>query len=494
MYNKNELGNKNKPSNSSKDNEFFSIGTVIKDNLSSFSYTIIGMLGRGAYAQCFKVTRSDQAYFALKVIRLANLKSSTVRDKLETEIQIQQSLDHPNIVKMYDSFRDNEHIFMVLELCGKGALDTLLNKYKKFKEKTVSIFTQQVLKGLLYLHNQKNIIHRDLKLGNLFLDEKYNIKIGDFGLSAFIPEGMKRKTLCGTPNYIAPEVLFDKKTGHSFEVDLWSLGVIIYTLLIGTPPFQKNTVEEIYKNIENNSYIFPNDHNLSSEAIDIIRKLLVLDPNERLSLEELLRHNFLHVKGENIAIQLYNNLLLNSYNNKPILDDHITYSFPLDILKGVGYICKSNLIGIYYHNNDNIYIKKGTLVYIRVKMVDNKKVFKKDEFLFSKLPTSLYPHLNNIKYFVKNFTNLNWDNLMLPEIKSDIYLVRVRRIENGLLFVMSNNVFIFDFVSGERVVISSNGLSINVLDDDGKFINFDTKTKENILNILRIFQSPNSIK
>ena len=130
-------------------------------------------------------------------------------------------------------------------------MDDLLKRNVKLKEKYVSKFITQLLHCLQYLHNSKLVVHRDLKLGNLFLDNQLNIKIGDFGLSAVIKDGEKRKTVCGTPNYIAPEVL-EGRAGHSYEVDIWSLGVIIYTLIIGKPPFETTDVKATYNRIKRN--------------------------------------------------------------------------------------------------------------------------------------------------------------------------------------------------------------------------------------------------
>mmetsp|Transcript_21031 Transcript_21031/g.18659 ORF Transcript_21031/g.18659 Transcript_21031/m.18659 type:complete len:118 (+) Transcript_21031:428-781(+) len=115
-----------------------------------------------------------------------------------------------------------------------------------------------MVSALKYLHAHK-VIHRDLKLGNLFVDDKMEIKIGDFGLATKLEfEGDRKRTICGTPNYIAPEIL-EGKTGHSYEVDIWSLGVIIYTLLIGKPPFETSDVKTTYKKIRLNSYTFPDN-------------------------------------------------------------------------------------------------------------------------------------------------------------------------------------------------------------------------------------------
>ena len=113
-----------------------------------------------------------------------------------------------------------------------------------------------------YLHNHR-VIHRDLKIGNLFINEKMMIKCGDFGLATKLEfEGERKRTICGTPNYIAPEVL-DGKQGHSYEVDIWSFGVILYTILIGKPPFETSDVKTTYRRIRMNAYSFPEHVNIS---------------------------------------------------------------------------------------------------------------------------------------------------------------------------------------------------------------------------------------
>ena len=177
---------------------YFPINTQITDPVQGTTYTIRKNIGRGAYAQCFLVTIETQEPFALKIIKLADLKSEKVKQKLQTEISIHSSLDHPNIVKMYTSFRNNEYIFMVLELCERGALDDLLKRNGKLKERYVSKFVVQMVKGLKYLHDEMMVVHRDLKLGNLFLDNHLNIKIGDFGLSAIKRWRKKKDCLWNT--------------------------------------------------------------------------------------------------------------------------------------------------------------------------------------------------------------------------------------------------------------------------------------------------------
>ena len=136
---------------------------------------------------------------------------------------------------------------MTLQLCTLGSLMDLLRARRRFTEPESRFFMIQLIGACHYMHAHQ-VIHRDLKLGNLFLDSNMNIKVGDFGLAALIESpGERKKTICGTPNYIAPEVLFDTANGHSFEVDIWSIGVILYTFIIGRPPFQTKDVKAIYK-------------------------------------------------------------------------------------------------------------------------------------------------------------------------------------------------------------------------------------------------------
>lgn len=145
--------------------------------------------------------------------------------------------------------------------------------------------------------HSRSVIHRDLKLGNLFLDCNMNLKVGDFGLAALVRfPGERKKTICGTPNYIAPEILFDRDNGHSFEVDVWSIGVILYTLLVGKPPFQTKEVKQIYKRIKDNAYEFPENVTVSDPAVNLISSILNNDPDQRPSLQDILTHPFFHPK------------------------------------------------------------------------------------------------------------------------------------------------------------------------------------------------------
>lgn len=145
-------------------------------------------------------------------------------------------------------FEDQVNVYILLELCQNYTLNELIQRRHRLTELEVQCYLIQIIRALQYLH-ANNIIHRDLKLGNLFLNDKMELKLGDFGLATKLDfSKQKRYTVCGTPNYIAPEVL-NGKCGHSFEVDIWSLGVIIYTLIFGKPPYETAEVKTTYDKI-----------------------------------------------------------------------------------------------------------------------------------------------------------------------------------------------------------------------------------------------------
>ena len=245
-------------------------------------------LGEGGFARCFQIKDDSGKIFAAKTVAKLSIKTEKTRKKLLSEIQIHKSMRHANIVQFIDCFEDETNVYILLEICPNGSLMELLKKRKTLTEPEVRFFTTQICGGIKYMHSRR-VIHRDLKLGNIFFDKNYNLKIGDFGLAAVLANDRERKyTVCGTPNYIAPEVLMGKHSGHSYEVDIWSIGVMIYALLIGKPPFQAKDVNTIYERIKCCDFVFPKEKYISSEARILVQDLLSLDPLERPSIMEVL--------------------------------------------------------------------------------------------------------------------------------------------------------------------------------------------------------------
>jgi len=251
-------------------------------------------LGKGGFARCYEfLSLTNRKVTAAKVVPKASLAKTRAKQKLMSEIKIHRSLHHPNVVGFEHFFEDSENVYILLEICTNQTMSELLRRRKRLTELEVQCYMLQLLSGVKYLH-QHRVIHRDLKLGNLFLSEKMEIKIGDFGLAAKLEfDGERKRTICGTPNYIAPEVL-DGKVGHSYEVDVWAIGVIIYTLVVGKPPFETSDVKTTYRRIRMNAYTFPETVPISEPAKSLISRILVSDPARRPSLDDLLNHPFFH--------------------------------------------------------------------------------------------------------------------------------------------------------------------------------------------------------
>eukprot|EP00826_Nyctotherus_ovalis_P048703 TRINITY_DN5763_c0_g1_i1.p1 TRINITY_DN5763_c0_g1~~TRINITY_DN5763_c0_g1_i1.p1 ORF type:complete len:658 (+),score=162.97 TRINITY_DN5763_c0_g1_i1:176-2149(+) len=251
-------------------------------------------LGKGGFAKCYEVKDCDTGKtLAAKVIDKTTLNKNRARQKLMSEIRIHKAMGHSSVVHFERYFEDQQRAYILLELCPNQSLKELVKRRKRLHELEAQCYMHQLVSGVKYIHSQK-VIHRDLKLGNLFIGRGMELKIGDFGLAAKLDfVGERRRTVCGTPNYIAPEVLSSKLTGHSFEADVWSIGVILYAMLVGKPPFETKEVKATYKRIRVNDYTIPAEAKLSPEAKSLITDILVTNPSLRPSLDSIMEHSFM---------------------------------------------------------------------------------------------------------------------------------------------------------------------------------------------------------
>ncbi len=261
-------------------------------------YTRGRFLGKGGFAKCFEFKDLETGkLLAAKIIDKLSLNKERSKQKLASEINIHKSLKHPGIVRFESHFEDSTNVYILLELCPNQTLKDLLKRRKRLTELEAQCYLAQLIPALQYLH-ESNVIHRDLKFGNLFLGKNMELKIGDFGLAAKLSHPTeRRKTVCGTPNYIAPEILSSKRgtelVGHSFEVDIWATGIILYTMLVGRPPFEARTVKLTYRNIWDNEYSIPREAGLSPEATSLIQRILVHAPDKRPKLSDIMNDPFL---------------------------------------------------------------------------------------------------------------------------------------------------------------------------------------------------------
>ncbi|XP_024881540.1 serine/threonine-protein kinase polo-like, partial [Temnothorax curvispinosus] len=217
------------------------------------------------------------------------MAKSNQREKMTQEIAIYQTLNHKHIVDFHDFFDDTNNIYIILlELCRMRSMMELHKCRKALLECEMRYFMKQILDGIFYLHQHRRI-HRDLMLGNLFLNDDLQVKIGDFRLATRLEDdGERKKIVCGTLNYIKLEVL--TKIEHSYEADVWSVGVIMYTLFVDKPPFETSSLREMYSRIKQVEYKTP--QHISKLAMNMVVNMLQLNPSKCLFFVKLMKDIF----------------------------------------------------------------------------------------------------------------------------------------------------------------------------------------------------------
>lgn len=286
---KNFKNNNSTNNNNNNNNNNIELPEYIVDPRTKVTYLKGKFLGKGGFARVHELTDlTTNRLYAGKIIPKCRLITAHQKEKILREIELHRSLTHKRIVRFHHFFEDDDHVYIVLEYCTRKSLVHVLKNRKLLTEPEVRYFMLQFLEGVDYIH-RKGIIHRDLKLGNLFLTENMELKIGDFGLAThYETEKNTKVTVCGTPNYIAPEVL--NMEGHYMETDIWAVGCIMYAMLVGQPPFETSTLTETYARIMGNNYSLPD--NISEQAADLIMKMLKNKPTDRPSIEQILKHSF----------------------------------------------------------------------------------------------------------------------------------------------------------------------------------------------------------
>ena len=384
-------------------NRFLPISESVKQGLEPepkiTDFTIIKELGAGSFGHVYLVThKKTKANYAIKAIDKRNKTNIEEKPYFRREVEVMYKIHHPNVVKLFGHFEDNNYCYFIMEYIPIGNLFGIIpkDKKKRISSQIVASLMKDIISATYFLHNMNPpIIHRDIKPENVLLAEKLTAKLTDFGWSNYIQEDEKRTTVCGTPIYLAPEII--KEQGHDEKVDIWCIGVLLFELATGTVPFPGNDIETLESNILKLKIQWPKDINI--EAKNLISKILKLDPNARISLPEMLNHHFITKYFPNASECLI----------KP--DESIKYK-PFIISKddpnNWDPVIHENKININININDNIDDKdKKEKVQEKVP-VDNNKQKKKDFSLedFKNLKEK-YQILEKEYYILKNNDNEN---------------------------------------------------------------------------------------
>jgi len=248
-------------------------------------------LGQGSFGEVKKLkNKTTGEEFAVKIVNKADMQQEDLL-ALQTEVEILSQIDHPNVVKLFEVWDDKLKFYMVMEIMTGGELFDRIVEKDHYSEKEAADTIRPIVDAIRYCHNM-GVAHRDLKPENLLYatrDPHSIIKISDFGL-AKIYDSSLMTTQCGTPSYVAPEVLEGK--GYDEAVDFWSIGIILYILLCGFPPFYDDDNDKLFELIAKAKVEFPSPYwdSISDPAKDLIRKLLTADPRTRLKSDAILAH------------------------------------------------------------------------------------------------------------------------------------------------------------------------------------------------------------
>ena len=258
------------------------------NNIKITDYESISLLGSGSFGRVYlMINKINNTKIAVKVLSKATYftKSQGIFNLLKQEISIHSRLVHPHIIRLYGHSEDLKNIYMMMEYVNNGTLQDRLKGKGRLNEEDAFNFFKQICDAVNFLHKNK-LLHRDLKPGNILITKEGEVKLTDFGCCIQIEK--EEKNLCGTPQYIAPEVIRTKK--YNEKSDIWSLGILLYEMLYGAVPFTGDTIEKILENILINDVIL--DSSISSDANELLRKMTDRDPTKRITIDNIVKSSW----------------------------------------------------------------------------------------------------------------------------------------------------------------------------------------------------------
>ena len=289
-------------------NRFLPIPESVKRGLENEpkiqDFTVLKELGAGSFGRVLLVQHKvTQAKYAIKAIDKRNKANIQEKPYFRREIEIMYRVHHPNVVKLFGHFEDNNYCYFIMEYIAGGNIYALVPKtsLRSVTTQQIASIMKDVISAVYFLHHMNpKIVHRDIKPENVLLDKGNVAKLTDFGWSNYMQGDNKRTTVCGTPVYLAPEIINNQ--GHDEHVDIWCIGVLLFELMAGYSPWQGDDVQTVRYNINRLKIRWP--RNMDHDAADLISKILKYNPEERLTLRQMLAHPFFIKYFPNAATSL----------------------------------------------------------------------------------------------------------------------------------------------------------------------------------------------
>jgi serine/threonine protein kinase len=363
-----------------------------------------------------------------------------MEDQLKREIAIMKILKHKHVVGLREVLQSSKHIYIVLELITGGELFDRIVSLKKFDEPTARKFFQQLINGVEYCHAH-GIAHRDLKPENLLLDVDDNLKISDFGLSALSTntgDGRQQllMTTCGTPNYVAPEVL-QEQGYNGFLADIWSCGIILYVMLAGYLPFEDDTMKGLFEKIEKGEFKCPS--HFSPEVKDLIQRMLVTDPNRRITLDKIKQHpwfkiGYKEVEQQAAKIDITEDMVKESIKQEKDenLDEKDSSKKEIRNLNAFDLASRLMMGAVNPLISSAAKIRRETIFMANGTMKDLKERFMKELLVMQANPQSK-ENSNEIKCFTNKNANLLTFVIEISPVAGGFAMVEMRRGKGDIL-------------------------------------------------------------
>ena len=271
-------------------------------------YIIKQTIGKGTFSKVkLGINKTTNQKVAIKILEKCKIVEKDDLERIVREMSIITKLNHQNVIKVFEMYETSENFLIIMEYCEGGELFNYIVEHQRLSEEETAYFFYQLINGIEYIHSQK-IVHRDLKPENLLLDSNNILKIIDFGLSNYY-NGTYLSTPCGSPCYASPEMV-GGNTYNGFYIDVWSTGIILFAMMCGYLPFEDPDNEVLFKKILECKLHYPS--HLSPLAKDIMKKILVTDPEKRIKIEEIKQHKF-YLKGK----KLFNLKFKDENNEQP---------------------------------------------------------------------------------------------------------------------------------------------------------------------------------
>lgn len=448
-------------------------------------------LGSGGFADVYLVQSANSGQkYACKFINKATQSSKKQIEKILTEIKIHKLcgsndiLSNKHVVEFGRYWEDKQFVYILMKFCVNGSLQGWLQKRKVISEPESRYIIRQVVQAVRYLHDKFSIIHRDLKLGNILFDEKLNIKVCDFGLAGEVIGDSKKYTMCGTPNYIAPEIAcqigsHQINEGYSYGVDVWSVGVIAYTLLYGVPPFQTRNIAKTCDRIRKSQFGFPRQPKVSEPAKDLIKRILTRESERRLDTKEVSKHDFLR------NMRVPKNLPLVCLERQPTESELFPYNdgeFELEITKkfndtcvnvvkfvdysakyGIGYVLSNGMTGATFNDNTSLIlpIQKDFVYFFDASGSCEAYDFRKmaNQQIGDKSLKKRYSVFMSIANVIWKDLTLDNKVIKLPAVSSEkdvVYVRKWKRTDHAMIFKLNSQVIQTLFKDDTVIAINAN--------------------------------------